>query len=293
LQLAAGGKMMSNPIRIVTNYAKRTLVTLPIDSKMIPADKNELDEFLASLAILVEHSDGEIRLQKGTLTFDANGKPVAISIWVDKFSTFTLVQASFTGTEKILKDKQMPDKVLHVNLNGKIDTATVTEDNVYVLDSKGNKVDVTLKSDGSKLTITPVKYYTLGETYTLYITQNVHYKNGEAIENARKYQFTIGNIALSVSKIKEYTKIDSKKTWLVNLTKEVGTQKLKNAKVIVVDQYCNKTAVEITVVKGSYLQIKPKKAYKSGNTYYLIINGITLTDNTALKTKKCIKFTVN
>lgn len=87
LQLAAGGKMMSNPIRIVTNYAKSTRVTLPIDSKVIPADQKELDTFIASLAVLVEHSDGEIRLQKGTLTYDANGKPIAISIWVDKFST--------------------------------------------------------------------------------------------------------------------------------------------------------------------------------------------------------------
>lgn len=115
----------------------------------------------------------------------------------------------------------MPDKVLHVNLNGEIDTATVTEDNVYVLDAKGNKVEVTLECDGSKLTITPVSYYTVGETYTLYITQNVHYKNRKPIESARKYQFTIGNIALSASEIKEYTKTDSKKIWMVNLSKEL------------------------------------------------------------------------
>jgi uncharacterized lipoprotein NlpE involved in copper resistance len=292
LQLAAGGKMMSNPIRIVTNYAKSTRVTLPIDSKVIPADQKELDAFIASLAVLVEHSDGEIRLQKGTLTYDANGKPIAVSIWVDKFSTFTLVQTSFTGTEKILKNKQMPDKVLHVNLNGEIDTATVTEDNVYVLDAKGNKVEVTLECDGSKLTITPVSYYTVGETYTLYITQNVHYKNRKPIESARKYQFTIGNIALSASEIKEYTKTDSKKIWMVNLSKDIDSQKLKSTNVIVVDQYCNKTAVTVAVVKGSYLQIKPQKAYESGNTYYLIVNGITFTDNTALNAEKCIKFTV-
>ncbi|WMJ89951.1 X2-like carbohydrate binding domain-containing protein [Anaerocolumna sp. MB42-C2] len=191
-QLSAGSRLLSNPISIVTNYSKRTKITIPIKITDLPTDKSQLEEFISSLAVLVEHSDGETRLQKGTIEYDEAGHPMGVSIWVDKFNTFTLVQTSFTGTEKVLKNKQKPDKVLKVKLSSEIAPKSITEDTVYVLDSRGNKVEETLKCNGNTITIEPVNKYKSGETYTLFITENVLYKSGKAIENGRKYRFTIG-----------------------------------------------------------------------------------------------------
>ncbi len=196
LQLG-GAKMLHSPIRIETNYALKTQITLPIESSDLPADNSQFKEFTASLAVFVEHSDGENRLQKGNIQYDNTGKPTGISIWADKFGTFTLVKTTFNGSTRIIKNKQLPDKELNVKFSGNLEPKTVTEDNVYVLDSKGNKMDVTIECRENSIKVIPLNDYTPGETYTFYITENVRYETGVPIYSARRYVFTIDNVHLS------------------------------------------------------------------------------------------------
>lgn len=76
---------------IETNLSGKAKVILPLDDINIPPNKVSRERFLASLAVFVEHSDGENEMQKGEVQYDEQGNPVGISIWVEKFSTFTIV----------------------------------------------------------------------------------------------------------------------------------------------------------------------------------------------------------
>jgi hypothetical protein len=220
-QMSAGAQRVGTPVNVESNavygtyqeMSSRTttvggvsvnstnaaikLITLPIKSSDVPQDKSKAQEFINSLAILVQHSDGENRLQKGTIEYDKNGNPTGLAIWVDKFSTFTLVKTNFDGKVNTISEKQNPDKVWNIQFTKEVDPKTVTEDNIYILDSKGSKVEVELKNSGKNLTIKPVKNYNLGETYTLYISKNLSSKSGKLIKQAIKYEFTIGNTSVS------------------------------------------------------------------------------------------------
>lgn len=187
-QLSPGATMLSNPVGVDTNYALKTKVTVPIPDSDIPIGKKELKTFITSLAVLVEHSDGENRIQKGTIEYDGVGNPAGVSIWVDKFSTFTLVKTSFDGKVIQIKNKQDVKKSLTVTYSKKLDSTTVTEDSVYILDSKGNKMNAVLKVNGNKIVVKPAKKYAADKTYSIYITKNVHDKSGKAVE-AREYIF--------------------------------------------------------------------------------------------------------
>jgi guanyl-specific ribonuclease Sa len=185
-QMAAGAQKVSAPINIESNVVlgsyKGSLsasttegaastsiqnadvkeIILPIKSSDLPNEKNNLKEFINSLAILVQHSNGENRLQKGTIEYDKDGNPTGVAIWVDKFSTFTLAKTNFDGKVNTISEKQNPDKVWNIQFTKEVDSQTVTEDNIYVLDSKGSKVDVEIKCSGNNVTIKPVKNYNLG-----------------------------------------------------------------------------------------------------------------------------------
>lgn len=97
-QCAPGAKQLSTPYKIETNYLGRTQVTIPISTSILPSSHNEFDmnRFLSQLGVFVEHSDGENVLQRGEIKYDSNGLPRAVAIFVDKFSTFTLVELADT-----------------------------------------------------------------------------------------------------------------------------------------------------------------------------------------------------
>jgi len=83
------------PMTIETNLTAREVrVTFPLDASRIPADAAEREAYLNSLAVYIEHSDGENVLQTGQLEFDEAGEPIGISIVITKFSTFTIVAMS-------------------------------------------------------------------------------------------------------------------------------------------------------------------------------------------------------
>ncbi len=189
--LSKGASILSTPVDIHTNYALETQIVLPIPENMVPSKKSDIKKFVESLAILVQHSDGENRLMKGKITYDKAGKPTKMSVEVDKFSSFTLVKTNQKEEVITYKTKKSANKPFTAKFSQNIDGKTVTKDSVYVLDSKGNSVDVSVSVKGKKIIVKPAKDYAAGKTYSVHVTKNVFYKNGENIGKAKKYVFTI------------------------------------------------------------------------------------------------------
>ena len=195
LKLASGSEVIEAPLKIETNFTGRTKITLPMDASKLPTSKEELDKFLSSLAVIVQHSDGENVIDKGTVVYDESGKPIGISIWVDKFSDFTLVslpESYFQGRTTVIKDKVAADKEWNIKFTKIADSSTITKDNVYVTDLNGKRVEVEVSYGSDNiLKITPVNPYKSGETYYLYISKSVKSKNKTSLINELRYQFTI------------------------------------------------------------------------------------------------------
>ncbi|MBV7272479.1 Ig-like domain-containing protein [Clostridium sp. PL3] len=195
LKLASGSEVIAAPLKIETNFTGKTKITLPIDASKLPISKEELDKFLSSLAVMVQHSDGENAIDKGTITYDEKGKAIGISIWVDKFSDFTLIslpESYFQGRTTVMKDKVVEDKEWQIKFTKTADSSTITKDNVYVTDLKGNRVEVEVSYGSDNiLKVTPLNPYKSGETYYLYISKNVKSRDKTALVNELRYQFTI------------------------------------------------------------------------------------------------------
>jgi hypothetical protein len=68
-----------------------TQIVFPIDTALFPTEPAALRAFVNRLGVFVEHSDGEKKLMRGTVVYDADGRPIGIQITVEKFSTFTVV----------------------------------------------------------------------------------------------------------------------------------------------------------------------------------------------------------
>ncbi|USG65059.1 chitobiase/beta-hexosaminidase C-terminal domain-containing protein [Brevibacillus ruminantium] len=95
VKLAAGGQqvqVVGKPMIIETNYSnQRTRVTFPLQDVKLPTESGALQAFLATLAVYVDHTDGEKELKTGVIRYDEKGKPVGIEIEITKFSTFTIL----------------------------------------------------------------------------------------------------------------------------------------------------------------------------------------------------------
>ncbi|MBD2843899.1 S-layer homology domain-containing protein [Paenibacillus sp. IB182496] len=95
VEAAAGGGMaqvFGTPMTIETNYSDfATRLVFPLPQIELPAQAVALQRLLDSLAVYIEHSDGEKKLQRGVIVYDDAGAPAGIEIEVSKFSTFTIV----------------------------------------------------------------------------------------------------------------------------------------------------------------------------------------------------------
>ncbi|CAK4841911.1 unnamed protein product, partial [Aphanomyces euteiches] len=86
--------LVSKPMTIETNYSSRkTTLEFQLADINIPENAAERAAFLSELAVFIEHSDGEKVVNKGKIIYDSLGKPVGIEIEIEKFSTFTIIQA--------------------------------------------------------------------------------------------------------------------------------------------------------------------------------------------------------
>jgi len=94
-QVAGNGtvKVLDIPREIDTNYTGLeidTQVLLPLKSITLP-DIN-VEEFLQSLRVYIEHSDGTTETANNTEIVSKDGKPEWIKFTINKFSTFTIFQ---------------------------------------------------------------------------------------------------------------------------------------------------------------------------------------------------------
>lgn len=188
-------KALGNPIEVKANITGRVKITIPIDSSKLPTSKEELDKFLSSLAVMVHHSDGEDVVDKGTIVYDAKGNVVGISIYVNKFSSFTLIEMPkdyFKGKTTIMHNKVDQDKEWHLQFTKATDPSTVISDNIYVTDLEGNRIEVKVSCDSDNIIkVSPVNPYKSGKTYYIYISKKVTSKYNEPLTQDLRYEFTV------------------------------------------------------------------------------------------------------
>lgn len=85
-------EVYGTPMTIETNYQNQTTkVTFSLKDIPIPTDAAARKEFLDTLAVYIQHSDGEKVLERGTIKYDSQGNPLGIEIVLTKFSTFTII----------------------------------------------------------------------------------------------------------------------------------------------------------------------------------------------------------
>ncbi|WP_189011166.1 S-layer homology domain-containing protein [Paenibacillus marchantiophytorum] len=144
----AQATIVGTPQKIETNYSSfRTKLTIPFNGIVPPT--NQAD-FLNSLRVFIEHSDGEKKLVTGTIV-NRDGAPYGIQIEIDKFSTFTLVKlgtpsgdGSSTGTSS---DGSKPVKVTPALTKAEL---SVDEGHIVIDHDGGNEG---LDKDGFKVTV--------------------------------------------------------------------------------------------------------------------------------------------
>ncbi|WP_322907877.1 Ig-like domain-containing protein [Paenibacillus sp. SGZ-1009] len=84
---------VGTPITVETNYhSYNTTLTFPASKlNLPPGSAAQQAAYAAGLYVYIQHSDGEIALQRGTVQLDANGQVTGIAIQINKFSTFTVL----------------------------------------------------------------------------------------------------------------------------------------------------------------------------------------------------------
>lgn len=70
VQLASGSQVVNAPVSIKTNLSGRAKITLPIDVSKF-SSKDDLEKYISSLAVVVQHSDGKNVVDKGTIEYDS------------------------------------------------------------------------------------------------------------------------------------------------------------------------------------------------------------------------------
>ncbi|MFF2909309.1 S-layer homology domain-containing protein [Paenibacillus sp. NPDC057934] len=90
--LGNGGiRIVGRPMTIETNLSSRAVdLKLPLPDSAIPTNAREREQWLANLAIFIEHSDGERELIKPKIETNSAGQ-LSLVFTVLKFSTFTIV----------------------------------------------------------------------------------------------------------------------------------------------------------------------------------------------------------
>ncbi|MBV7274279.1 C1 family peptidase [Clostridiaceae bacterium UIB06] len=98
----------------------------------------------------------------------------------------------FDGTTTVIPYKVAANKEWNIKFTKEANQDTLTSENIYVLDSSGNRIDVKISYGSDKiLRVTPLSYYKSGETYCLYIDKKVASKENVSLKKSLRYEFTI------------------------------------------------------------------------------------------------------
>ncbi|MCM1988929.1 Ig-like domain-containing protein [Oceanirhabdus seepicola] len=290
--------VVGRPMTIETNMDSKAVdIILPLQDVSIPKESKARKEFLKNLAVFIEHSDGEKVVTKGEVVEYKEGE-LGIKFRITKFSTFTIIKldkGEFDFINFSTPKTFMQDKEIKVKFNRPIDISTMTKESIYVEDSSGNKVEAVLKYNPIKneVTVSPVKNYTLGASYKLYVTNKLLSVLGEPISKKITYKFNIGNVSLNMeTKMKEYKDVLENKEWVIELDEIIDLISSESNGIKVYDENCNEVEVLSTVVNNKTIKITPKYEYQKGKTYYLIVNGLISESGEELNKSNWIKFTI-
>jgi hypothetical protein len=141
--------------------------------------------------------------------------------------------ATNTVKEAVKVQSFSADKAIEIVFNHDLKESTIDSNSIYVEDSKNNKVETVLKYDANskKVTVTPVKSYSVGQNYTLYVTKNLLSTNDKSMDQAVKYKFSIksSDAATEIINTGKATENNAKKEESL-VTEEMVIKKLEEAK---------------------------------------------------------------
>lgn len=109
------------------------------------------------------------------------------------FSTPKCLAAGLSINSVPDKTNVEPTKVWTIKFNQAVDRNTINKSNIYIKDSYGNKFNdfnVQLQQDNKSVTVSPLRPYAAGQTYSLEINNNVKAQNGGAIISPVTMKFT-------------------------------------------------------------------------------------------------------
>lgn len=94
--------VVARPMEIETNMESRRVdLILPLRDVKMPADAAEREAFLQSLAVYIEHSDGERALTRGKVV-EYDGNQLGLAFTIEKFSTFTILSWDGENLDELL-----------------------------------------------------------------------------------------------------------------------------------------------------------------------------------------------
>lgn len=92
---------------------------------------------------------------------------------------------------KTISDK---NKSWTIQFSQVVDKQTVNKQNLYILDSNGEKISSAVKADGKNVTISPLQSYNLNSTYTVYIESDIQSLSTKKLLDQDAYiTFTLEN----------------------------------------------------------------------------------------------------
>ena len=123
-------------------------------------------------------------------------KYVQVCIFITLFSILILFTTPIFADEQY---KEWPSKNAYdenkawvIKFNTIIDINTIF-DNIYIVDSKENKIKTTLSIEPNckQAIIYPFFSYNYGEVYTLYIIKNIKSESGKQLKESIKFTFPV------------------------------------------------------------------------------------------------------
>ncbi len=145
------------PRRIETNYTGiSTDVIVPLTGIVIPTNPTARQQFLDSLRIFIEHSDGDKRIVRtdvindGTIINDGLGNPVGIQFTISKFSTFTLYREYQPTANVVTAVTPSVEDILIQNPVGD-NTDRVIDQPIKVAGTAGDNQTIVIYLDGEEI----------------------------------------------------------------------------------------------------------------------------------------------
>jgi len=123
-------------------------------------------------------------------------KHVQVCIFIILFSTLFLFTTPIFADEQY---KEWPSKTTYnqhhrwtIKFNTAFDKYSLI-DNIYIVDSKGNKIDTNLliDQDYKQVMVDSLIPYNYNELYTLYIIKNIKSESGKPLKESIKFTFSV------------------------------------------------------------------------------------------------------